>query len=45
VLGSVIESAKSVWTKPGETLVTRKVSPASWRSASVKVRTAFLVAA
>lgn len=44
-LGSLIEPAKSVSTKPGDTSVTLKWGPASWRNASVAVRRAFLVAA
>jgi hypothetical protein len=43
--GFVMESARFVWTNPGETPVTRSLSPASCRKASVIVRTAFLVAA
>ena len=42
---SVIESARPVATIPGDTSVTRRFGPASCLSASVTVRTAFLVAA
>src|ERR1700722_1477093 len=42
---SVMELARSVATTPGDTSVTRRFGPASCRSASVAVRTAFLVAA
>jgi hypothetical protein len=40
-----MDSAKSVWTKPGQTTVTRRLSPASWRKPSEMVRTAFFVPA
>ena len=43
--GLVMESARFVWTNPGEMPVTRSLSPASCRNASVIVRTAFFVAA
>jgi hypothetical protein len=45
ISGFVIESAKSVFTKPGDIQVTRSLSPASWRNPSDMVRTAFLVPA
>ena len=45
IAGSVIEPVRSVRVMPGETPVTRRCGPASWRSPSVIVRTAFLVAA
>src|ERR1700761_9239780 len=35
--GFVMESARFVWTNPGETPVTRSLSPASCRKASVIV--------
>jgi hypothetical protein len=43
--GFVMESARLVWTNPGEIPVTRNLSPASCRKVSVMVRTAFLVPA
>lgn len=43
--GSVMDSPKSVWTKPGDTEVTRRCSPASWRRPSQITRTAFFVPA
>jgi len=43
-LGFGTESMKSVRMKPGETVVTRKESPASWRRPSERARTATFVA-
>jgi len=40
-----MSEAKFVLKKPGEMAVTRRSSPASWRSPSEIVRTAFLVPA
>jgi hypothetical protein len=40
-----MDSAKSVRTKPGEMIVTRNLSPASWRKPSVIARTANFVPA
>jgi hypothetical protein len=42
--GLFTDSAKFVWTKPGETIVTRSLSPASWRKPSEMARTANFVA-
>ena len=41
--GLVMDSAKSVRTKPGEMIVTRSLSPASWRKPSEMARTANFV--
>lgn len=41
--GLVTASTKSLWTKPGETIVTRSLSPASWRKPSEMARTANFV--
>jgi hypothetical protein len=41
--GFVTPSAKSVRTKPGEIIVTRSLSPASWRKPSEMARTANFV--
>ena len=43
--GSVMDSVKFVFTKPGEMIVTRNLSPASWRKPSEIARTANFVPA
>lgn len=43
--GLVMDSVKFVFTKPGEIIVTRNLSPASWRKPSEIARTANFVPA
>jgi hypothetical protein len=41
ISGFVMDDARSVLTKPGEIVVTRSLSPASWRGPFKIARTAF----